>query len=211
MTTKKVLIILSTVILILLAVVSILTVRIKKVNAEKDTQQKNVSTLLESVEMYKTQDSLTAATVGQLNLTLEQYEQYRAEDARIIETLQIDNKRLNSIITAQTESYYQDTAQLRDSIIILNKVTAQDKDSLIIDTVKMANFADTWHTLNIIINKDSVSYKLRTKESIIITNHIVPKRFLGFLWKYGVKEIRTEAVSKNPYTDKITIESITIK
>ena len=75
--------------------------------------------------------------------------------------------------------------------------------------VKTANFADEWHRLNIVIDGDSLNYRLRTKESLIITNHIVPKKFLWF--KFGCKEVRTDVVSKNPYVENIDVESITIK
>lgn len=205
MTTKKILIIAAVIIALLIGVIAILTTRIKKVKEERDTQEKNVSTLLVSVEQYKTKDSLQAATVGQLQLTLNQYKEYKAEDAKIIETLKVDNKRLQGVVNAQTESYYQHTAALRDSI----KLLSNNPDS--VQIIKTATFSDEWHSLNLVIDSDSVKYKLKTKESLVIVNHIIPKRFLGFLWKYGVKEIKTEAVSKNPYTGDLIIESITIK
>lgn len=208
MTTKKILIIAAVIIALLIGVIAILTNRINKVKEERDTQQKNVSTLLLSVESYKTKDSLQAASVGELELTLKQFQEYKAEDAKLIETLRVDNNRLQGVVTAQTESYYQHTAALRDSIKILK---GNSQDSVQTEIIKTATFHDDWHSLNLLINRDSVQYKLKTKESIIITNHIIPKRFLGFLWKYGVKEIRTEAISKNPYTENLTIESITIR
>ena len=75
--------------------------------------------------------------------------------------------------------------------------------------MKVASFADTWHSLNIKIQGDSLNYQLRTKESLLITNHVVPKRFLFF--KFGCREVRTEVVSKNPYVGDIQVESITIR
>lgn len=208
MTTKKILIIAAIIIALLIGVIAILTTRINKVKEERDTQKKNVSTLIVSVEQYKTKDSLQAATVGQLELSLKQFQEYKAEDAKLIETLRVDNNRLQGVVTAQTESYYQHTAALRDSIKIL---AGNNPDSIQSEIIKTATFSDDWHSLNLVIDRDSVKYKLKTKESLIITNHVIPKRFLGFLWKYGVKEIRTEAISKNPYTEDLIIESITIK
>lgn len=207
MTTNKVIIILSVIVFVLIAVIFGLSGYLQKVTEQRDIQTKNVEALMMSVENYKTKDSLQAATVTNLQLSLSQYEQYRAADLKLIETLKVDNKRLQGIVTAQTESFYQHTAILRDSVKML-----LGKDSIITPVpIKTANFANEWHSLNIIIDKDTIEYKLRTKESLLITNHVIPKRFLGFLWRYGVKEIRTEAVSKNPYTEKLMIESITIK
>lgn len=204
---KKAYIIAAGILIILITIIVALSARLKKVTADRDVQRKNVETLFTSVESYKVQDSLQAATIGDLQLTLKQYKQFRAEDAQLISSLKVDNKRLQGVVTTQTESYYQHTAALRDSVkMLITKVSDSIKVPII---VKTANFADKWHSLNIVIDGDSLNYRLQTKESLIITNHVVPKRFLWF--KFGCKEVRTDVVSKNPYVESINIESITIK
>lgn len=204
---KKVYIITAGVLIILIAIIVALLSRLKKVTTDRDVQRKNVETLFTSVESYKVQDSLQAATIGDLQLTLKQYKQFRSEDAQLISNLKVDNKRLQGVVTTQTESYYQHTAALRDSVkMLITKVPDSIKVPII---VKTANFADAWHSLNIVIDGDSLNYRLRTKESLIITNHVVPKKFLWF--KFGCKEVRTDVVSKNPYVESISLESITIK
>ena len=204
---KKAYIIAAGILIILIAIIVALSARIKTLKADRDVQRKNVETLFTSVESYKVQDSLQAATIGDLQLTLKQYKQFRAEDAQLISSLKVDNTRLQGVVTTQTESYYQHTAALRDSVkMLITKVPDSIKVPII---VKTANFADAWHSLNIVIDGDSLNYRLRTKESLIITNHVVPKRFLWF--KFGCKEVRTDVVSKNPYVESISLESITIK
>lgn len=204
---KKAYIIAAGILIILISIIVALSARLKKVTADRNVQRKNVETLFTSVESYKVQDSLQAATIGDLQLTLKQYKQFRAEDAQLISSLKVDNKRLQGVVTTQTESYYQHTAALRDSVkMLITKVPDSIKVPII---VKTANFADAWHSLNIVIDGDSLNYRLRTKESLIITNHVVPKRFLWF--KFGCKEVRTDVVSKNPYVESISLESITIK
>lgn len=204
---KKAYIIAAGILIILIAIIVALSARLKKVKADRNVQRKNVETLFTSVESYKVQDSLQAATIGDLQLTLKQYKQFRAEDAQLISSLKVDNKRLQGVVTTQTESYYNHTAILRDSVRML---VARQPDSIKIPIfVKTANYSDEWHTLNITIDGDSLNYRLRTRESLIITNHIVPKKFLWF--KFGCKEVRTDVVSKNPYVENISLESITIK
>ena len=204
---KKAYIIAAGILIILIAIIIALSARLKKVTADRNVQRKNVETLFTSVESYKVQDSLQAATIGDLQLTLNQYKQFRAEDAQLISSLKVDNKRLQGVVTTQTESYYQHTAALRDSVkMLITKVPDSIKVPII---VKTANFSDAWHSLNIVIDGDSLNYRLRTKESLIITNHVVPKKFLWF--KFGCKEVRTDVVSKNPYVESISLESITIK
>ena len=204
---KKIYIITGTVFIVLIVVIGILISRLKTVSNDRNVQRKNVETLFTSVESYKVQDSLQAATIGDLQLTLKQYKQFRAEDAQLISSLKVDNKRLQGVVTTQTESYYQHTAALRDSVKML--ITTVPDSIKVPIIVKTANFADAWHSLNIVIDGDSLNYRLRTKESLIITNHVVPKRFLWF--KFGCKEVRTDVVSKNPYVESISLESIIIK
>ena len=172
---------------------------------ENKVLQTNVTTLLTGAEQYKVNDSLNAATIANLELSISEYRRYKAEDKKLLERLKIDNKRLKGIISTQTESFYEQTTLLRDSV----KMLLTPDSTEIPVKMKVASFADTWHSLNIKIQGDSLNYKLKTKESLLITNHVVPKRFLFF--KFGCREVRTEVVSKNPYVGDIQVESITIR
>lgn len=204
---SKAYIITAGILIILIGVIFALSNQLKRITADRDVQQKNVKTLFASVESYKVQDSLQAATIGDLQLTLKQYKQYRAEDASLINSLKLNIKRMQKVITTSTESYYQHTAVLRDSVKMLaTKIPDSVKVPIIIRT---ADFADAWHSLNIVIEGDSLNYRLRTKESLIITNHVVPKKFLWF--RFGCKEVRTDVVSRSPYTESINVESVTIR
>ena len=172
---------------------------------ENEILQTNVGALLTGAEQYKVKDSLQVATIANLELSISEYRRYKAEDRKLLESLKIDNNRLKGIIKTQTESFYEQTTLLRDSVKML-----LSPDSVEIPVnIKIAQFADKWHSLNVTIQGDSLNYKLKTKESLLITNHVVPKRFLFF--KFGCREVRTEVVSKNPYVEDIQLESITIK
>ena len=177
----------------------------ERLKSENKILQTNVSTLIEGAEQYTTKDSLQVATIANLELSISEYRRYKAEDEKLIESLKIDNKRLKGVINTQTEAYYQQTTLLRDSVKML-----LSPDSIEIPvSIKTASFADQWHSLNVTIQGDSLNYKLKTKESLLVTNHIVPKRFLFF--KYGCREVRTEVVSRNPYVNDVQVESITIR
>lgn len=176
-----------------------------KLKSENEILQTNVGTLLTGAEQYKVKDSLQVATIANLELSISEYRRYKAEDKKLLESLKIDNNRLKGIIKTQTESFYEQTTLLRDSVKML-----LSPDSVEVPVnIKTARFADQWHSLNVTIQGDSLNYKLRTKESLLITNHVVPKRFLFI--KFGCKEVRTEVVSKNPYVGDIQVESITIR
>ena len=176
-----------------------------KLKSENEILQTNVGTLLTGAEQYKVKDSLQVATIANLELSISEYRRYKAEDKKLLESLKIDNNRLKGIIKTQTESFYEQTTLLRDSVKML-----LSPDSVEVQVnIKTARFADQWHSLNVTIKGDSLNYRLRTKESLLITNHVVPKRFLFF--KFGCREVRTEVVSKNPYVGDIQVESITIR
>lgn len=177
----------------------------KNLKQENEILQTNVSTLMEGAKQYTTKDSLQVATIANLELSISEYRRYKAEDRKLLESLKIDNNRLKGIIKTQTESFYEQTTLLRDSVKML---LSPDSVEIPVD-IKKARYADQWHSLNVIIQGDSLNYKLRTKESLLITNHVVPKRFLFF--KFGCREVRTEVVSKNPYVGDIQVESITIR
>ena len=177
----------------------------ESLKSENKILQTNVSTLIEGAEQYTTKDSLQVATIANLELSISEYRRHKAEDERLIESLKIDNKRLKGVINTQTEAYYQQTTLLRDSVKML---LSPDIIEIPV-SIKTASFADQWHSLNVTIQGDSLNYKLKTKESLLVTNHIVPKRFLFF--KYGCREVRTEVVSRNPYVKDIQVESITIR
>lgn len=190
---------------ILLALIIYFGLSNKKIESENKVLKSNVITLIEGVEQYTVKDSLQAATIANLELSLYQYKKYREEDEKLIKSLKIDNKRLKGVISTQTESYYQHTALLRDSVKML--LTPDSVPTTI--PIKTASYSDRWHSLNVTIEGDSLDYILKTKESLLITNHIVPKRFLFI--KYGCKEVRTDVVSRSPYAEDINIESITIR
>lgn len=200
---KKSAIITATVIVALVAIVVALSLRLRDAISERDVQRKNVDILMTNADNYRVNDSLRAATIGDLQLTLSQYKQYRQDDAEIIGKLRLDNKRLQAVISTQTESYYQHTVILRDSMKLLESKFNADPV-----TIKTAHYSDNWHRLSIVIDGDSVNYNLTTNESLLITNHIVPKRFLWF--KFGCKDVRTDVVSRNPYVKKLYIESVKI-
>ena len=77
---------------------------LKKVKAESSKYKANTETLLSEVERYKIQDSLSAARVSSLELTMKEFERFRAEDAALISELKRKNRDLSDISKAQSET-----------------------------------------------------------------------------------------------------------
>ena len=124
-----------------------------KLKSENEILQTNVGTLLTGAEQYKVKDSLQVATIANLELSISEYRRYKTEDKKLLESLKIDNKRLKGIINTQTESFYEQTTLLRDSVKML-----LSPDSVEVPVnIKTARFADQWHSLNVTIQGDSLN------------------------------------------------------
>lgn len=123
---------------------------IKKEKAEKEVYRTNTNTLLSEVEMYRTESNKSVAKANELSLTLDEYKKYRADDMQTIKELKVDNKRLQSINTANIETIYNLKAQAKDTIIYTfpqNNLEAQA------DTLKCININNEWLSFNGCIDK----------------------------------------------------------
>jgi hypothetical protein len=87
------------------------------------------------------------------------------------------------------------------------------RDKIIRDTVKALNVSDEWIDLHGVIYDDGeFDGTLEVRDSLAIVETVQRKRFLGFLWRTKrIKSREVDVVSKNPYSQIVGLESITIK
>jgi hypothetical protein len=206
---KKYLII-GGVVLILLGLITIQSSSIKKLKTERDKYQHNTESLLSEIEHYKTEDSLNAVKVGVLQLKVSEFEKYRAEDAALIKTLQVKNRDLQSVTTAQLETINELKGKFKDSTVYV-PVPGEDR----VDTVvlRCIDIVDPWFELHGCADSTGdFTGKHINREALLITSTVKYKRFLGFLWKTRkIKNRQVDAVSKNPATDIIELEFIEVE
>jgi hypothetical protein len=177
---------------------------IRKVKSDRDRLSQNLDILQSDIERYQASDSLSAVSVQKLSFTLNEYKKYRSEDLQTIKTLKNDVSRLQSVNKTQLQTIYSlQNIGIRDSIVY--------RDRFIPDTLRCVNYMDTYLTFSGCFDKKEFNGHIESRDSLIITEHIIPKRFLGFLWKYGVKERRREILSKNPHTEIVDAEWVTIR
>ena len=179
--------------------------RIKSLTAERDKYRSNTETLLQDVRTYQTKDSLNAAKVGNLELKLSEYKKYRAGDLELIKTLQIKNRDLQAVTTAQSQTIIKLRGSVRDSIVY--------RDNIIVDTLQCLDITDKWFDLHGCTNKrKEFTGTFTNRDSILIAETVKYKRFLGFLWKTSkVKDRKIDVVSKNPNTKIMGVSFITIR
>jgi hypothetical protein len=190
------------IIISLIGTIAFLTNRLKKEKAEKELYQRNTDVLMGEIGTYKAHDSLNVVSIGQLELKLSEYKKYRAEDLKLINSLNVDKKRLEQITTAQIQTVYELKGSVKDSIIYVNNFIA--------DTLRCLDIANKWFDLHGCINKvNEFSGTFVNRDSLIYVEHVVPKKFLFFRW--GIKERRQEILSKNPNTKIVDAEYISIR
>lgn len=176
---------------------------IDELKAECDRYRKNTEFLLSDVELYRTKDSLSAARVESLELTVKEYERFRAEDAVLIKSLQKKNRDLASVNKTQSETIIALSSVPKDTVIIT-------KDSIITPAVKV-HCGDTWYDFDGLLTKELFTGTLRNRDSLVVAETVKHKRFLGFLWKTKqVKNRQVDVISKNPHTEILGVEHVTI-
>lgn len=179
--------------------------KIEKLTDERNRYRGNTETLLQDVETYKTKDSLNAAKVGVLELELSEFEKYRASDAELIKTLQTKNRELEAVTTAQMETITKLRGTVRDSIVYLPGDT-------VTTVLRCIEYSDKWVDFDGCIKNNTFSGKIITRDSLLITETVQYKRWLGFLWKTKrIKNREFDIVSKNPHTKITGFEVITIE
>jgi len=182
---------------VLIAALVVSIVVCSRLAADNERLRHNQHALLGSVTLYRTRADESAARVEALELSIAELKEYRARDAAAIRSLGIRLRRAESYAVAATESRYDATVALRDTIILRDTIR---------DTVRLFATADGWSSVAGTIRGDSLSYTLRSVDTLRQVVHRVPRRFLFI--KYGTKGIRQEIWSSNPHTELVYTEYI---
>lgn len=177
--------------------------RIKQLAAERDRYAGNTAALLSDVETFRVRDSLSAARVQSLELTVKEYERFRADDAALIKSLKAKNRDLAAVNQSQSETIIELRAVPRDTVVI--------RDSIQIPAVSV-HCGDEWFDFYGVLTKDDFSGTLQNRDSLLFSETVKYKRFLGFLWKTSkVQERHLDCVSKNPHTTIVGLEHVVIE
>lgn len=179
---------------------------INKIREEREVYKNNTEALMKDVTSYKVSDSLNAAKVSALKLTLEEYKKYRPGDVSVIKTLMVKHRDLQSATTASMVTSGKITGIIKDSMYI-------PPDCTVVKTIRCMDISDNWFTLRGCENeKGQFEGEYTSKDSLIIVATVQYKRFLNFLWKTNkVKNREVDIVSKNPHTRITGFEYIEIE
>jgi hypothetical protein len=176
--------------------------RINALTAQRDKYKGNTETLLSDVEKYRVRDSLNAARVQSLELSVKEYERFRADDARLIRDLKAKNRDLAAVNKTQSQTIIDLLAIPRDTLII--------RDSVKVPAIAL-HCGDAWFDFDGLLTEKEFTGTLANRDSLVVAETVKYKRFLGFLWKTKeVKDRQVDVVSKNPHTNILGVEYVTI-
>lgn len=200
---KKYLILAAVAIVAALAVTCILSGRkIERLTAERDRHEGNAEALLADVERYRVRDSLSAARVQSLELTVKEYERFRAEDAALIKELKQRNRDLSAVNKTQSQTIIDLRAIPRDTVVLV-------RDSIITPAVAV-HCGDAWFDFDGILTGDQFTGKLTNRDSLLLAETVKYRRFL--FWKTRkIKDRELNVVSRNPHTEIMGIEHVIIE
>lgn len=174
---------------------------IDNLKQDRNRYERNTESLLLDVAQYKTRDSLNAAKVGALELTIQEYERFRAADAKLIKTLQTKNRDLTAVTTAQSQTIMELSAVPRDTVII--------RDSVAMPAIAV-HTGDAWFDFDGLLTDQEFTGTLTVRDSLMLVESVQYKRCLFFKTK-KIKNRKLDVVSKNPHTKIVNCEHIVIE
>ena len=178
--------------------------RIKQLSAERDRYADNSAAILSDVQRYRVRDSLNAARVQSLELTVKEYERFRADDAALIQSLKNRNRDLAAVNKTQSQTIIDLQAVPRDTVVLV-------RDSIITPAVAV-HCGDAWFDFDGLLTAEQFTGTLANRDSLLLAETVKYKRFLGFLWKTRrVQDRQLDVVSRNPHTEILGIEHVVIE
>ncbi len=172
--------------------------RCTSLRQQRDQYKSNQESLLQGMAKYKVSDSLNAAKVIGLELTLKEYKRMHEHDlARVREM--IKKNKLSAVAHVSTSTATRVETIVHDSIYLGDTLRCIDVTTKYLDIHGCAT-AD-----------NHFSGEITSRDYLTLTESYTRKRFLGFLW-YTKKRYNREfgIVSSNPNTEILGYEVISI-
>ena len=184
-----------------LVVIVLQCLSVSRIKSERNRYERNTESLLLNVEQYKIRDSLHAARVQSLELTVKEFERFRADDAALIKELKQRNRDLAAVNKTQSQTIIDLRAIPRDTVVV--------RDSVQVPAVAV-HCGDAWYNFDGILTKDEFTGKMEHRDSLLLVESVRYKRFLWWKTK-RVKDRQLDCVSKSPHNSIIGLEYVVIE
>ena len=172
-----------------------------RMKEERNTYRSNTHALLADVGHVRIDSAMMASTIQVLNLSLDDFEKYRAEDAATIKKMGVRIKDLEAAgkhdveVNAPVDAQVKDTTVIRDTTTIIVKAVKMDTPYL-----KLSGIIEDNHL------KGNIHLPVHLHQAFWVE---YKHRFLWWRWK--VKAIHQTILSDNPYVEIKYTELINLK
>lgn len=170
---------------------------INRLIEENGRLERNQRALMGEVQLYRTENDRSAASIEALELSVAEFREAHERDAKEIASLGIRLRRAESYAKSAMTTTITDTVVVRDTVIV--------RDSLP-EAYRYFAAADVWSRVEGILYGDSISYAVHSVDTLHQVVHRVPRKF--WFIRYGTKAIRQEVWSSNPNTELVYTEYI---
>ena len=160
--------------------------KLKQSVKEVDRLSDNQTSLIADVEYYRTEDSLSVASVHKLILTLGEYQRLDKAKSDTIKDLGYKLSRVNNVQEVKAETKYKIKATVKDSSIINNLDTL---------TAPCFYYSSKFVDVSGCIIDDQFIGQVKTRVDLDIIAHRVPKQFWFIKW--GTKAVKIDVISKD--------------
>lgn len=187
-------------VIFLVVCLCVLFVEVANANKEKTRYKENCNVLQEQFRKYKTKDSLSAISVGELIYKTNELKDANSELVKACNDMGIKIKRLESASQNSSTTVIEKTVPIYDTIIKTDTAWVN---------FQAFSYKDTWNSVEGLINGTNVECKIAIQDTLTQVVYRVPHKFLFFKW--GTKEIRQDCRTSNPYTQMEYSQYIKIK
>lgn len=188
----------------------------QNVNQDRSRLSDNQRSLFDSVDYYRTQSGLSAASVERLELSKSELERYCGELVETCKDLNIKVKRLQSASTTAIVSDYDIEVPITPKKITLDtnmfdEASNNAMKEALNNTLYERDvvYRTPYISINGTISNDSLKASIQTFDTIVQVVHRVPRKFWFIRW--GTKAIRQEVISKNPHSNITYTEYVELK
>lgn len=156
----------------------------------------NQRSLLSEMDLYRTKDSLSVASIERLQLTNREFERYCSDLKLQVEELGIRVKRLQSVSQTGISTSYPVYIPVRDSIIKT-------------DTLYCVDYRSPYLEISGCADRGVFSGRIVSRDTLTQVVYRIPHKFWFIKW--GTKAIRQEVICKNPFANISYTEYIELK
>lgn len=175
--------------------------RIQDITHDRDSYKNNTYGLLSSIEELRKDSTIQAYQMQTLSLTVDEYKQYRVQDAKTISELKVRLKQVSAIAKQEMEVNVPVNIPIKDSVIAVDSV---------LQKLQAISYQDDYMSLNGTIQNDSLQATFNVPINITQVLYKVPKhKFLW--WTWGCKAVKQVIITNNPYVQLNYSEYIEIK